>query len=63
MSVLFIALPVSLLIGVIAVITFVLQVKKGQFDDLETPSRRMLYDDVDAVRSSTESRSQSARDV
>ena len=47
MSVLYVALPVALVIALIAVITFVVQVRSGQFDDLETPPRRMLFDDVE----------------
>lgn len=47
MSVVYIALPVALLLGVIAVVAFVIQVRSGQFDDLETPPRRMLFDDVE----------------
>lgn len=47
MSVLYIALPIALFLALIAVIAFVLQVRSGQFDDLETPPRRMLFDDVD----------------
>lgn len=47
MSVLYIALPVALVLAVIAVVAFVVQVRSGQFDDLETPPRRMLFDDVE----------------
>jgi cbb3-type cytochrome oxidase maturation protein len=47
MSVLYIALPIALVLAFIAVIAFVVQVRNGQFDDLETPPRRMLFDDVD----------------
>ena len=47
MSVVYIALPVALILAIIAVIAFVVQVRSGQFDDLETPPRRMLYDDVE----------------
>lgn len=47
MSVLYIALPVALIVAAIAVIAFVYQVRSGQFDDLETPPRRMLFDDVE----------------
>lgn len=49
MSVLYIALPVALLLAAIAVIAFVVQVRSGQFDDLETPPRRILFDEVDSV--------------
>lgn len=52
MSVLFVAIPVALLISVIAVVTFVRQVRDGQFDDLETPPRRILFDDSDPVKRS-----------
>lgn len=48
MQVLLIALLVALLISLAAVIAFVFQVRAGQFDDLETPPRRMLFDDVEA---------------
>ncbi len=47
MSVLYIAIPVALLIAVISVTAFILQVRNGQLDDLETPPRRMLFDDVE----------------
>jgi len=60
MSVLYIALPIALVLAVIAVIAFVLQVRGGQFDDLETPPRRMLFDDVelDAEKKKSESKSE-----
>ena len=45
MSVLFIAVPVALLIAMLAIITFVRQVRSGQYDDLETPAYRMLFDE------------------
>lgn len=48
MSVLYVALPVALVLAAIAVVAFVVQVRTGQFDDLETPPRRMLFDDVDS---------------
>ncbi len=54
MNVLFIAIPVALLISLIAVIAFVYQVRSGQFDDLETPPRRMLFDDVEMKSKETE---------
>jgi Cu2+-exporting ATPase len=41
----YVAIPVALLIALIAVIAFVAQVRNGQYDDLETPARRMLYDE------------------
>ena len=56
MSVLYIALPIALLLVVVAVVAFVMQVRSGQFDDLSTPPRRMLFDDVEV-----ESRDQQAK--
>ena len=55
MSVIYIALPIALLVALIAVIAFVMQVRSGQFDDLETPPRRMLFDDVDTKPKKDES--------
>jgi cbb3-type cytochrome oxidase maturation protein len=45
MSVLYIAIPVALVVAAIAIVAFVVQVKTGQYDDLETPAHRMLFDD------------------
>jgi len=47
MSVLFVAIPVALILSLVAVIVFVRQVSSGQFDDLETPPRRILFDDAE----------------
>jgi cbb3-type cytochrome oxidase maturation protein len=51
MSVIFIALPIALLLGALAVAGFVTTVSEGQYDDLETPPQRMLCDDLE-VRTS-----------
>lgn len=45
MSVIYIALPVALLLALAAAVAFAACVRGGQFDDLETPPMRMLYDD------------------
>jgi cbb3-type cytochrome oxidase maturation protein len=45
MSVMFILLPVALLFAAVAVGVFVWAARAGQFDDLETPSIRILHDD------------------
>lgn len=47
MSVLFIALPIALVLGGIAVFAFVRAVRTGQFDDLDTPAARVVFDDAD----------------
>ena len=45
MSVIFIAIPVALLVAAFFIVAFVIQVQSGQYDDLETPPHRMLFDD------------------
>ena len=45
MTVLYIVLPLALLIGGAAVAAFVWTVRSGQLDDVDTPPRRILFDD------------------
>ena len=45
MSVIYVVLPLSLLLVAVAVAVFVWATRRGQFDDLETPAVRMLFDD------------------
>lgn len=45
MSVLFIALPVALALAGLAILAFTMSARGGQFDDLDTPPLRMLFDD------------------
>jgi cbb3-type cytochrome oxidase maturation protein len=45
MSVLFVLLPVALLFAGAALGVFLWAARAGQFDDLETPSVRILHDD------------------
>jgi cbb3-type cytochrome oxidase maturation protein len=50
MSVIYIVLPLALLLGGAALAAFLWAVRKGQFDDLETPAIRIaLEDDVTPV--------------
>ncbi len=46
MSVLYVALPVALLLGGSAMIACVVCIRRGQFDDLETPAVRMVIDET-----------------
>jgi len=48
MSVIFIVVPLATLVVLIAVIAFVISVRRGQFDDLDTPAVRMLHDEAPA---------------
>jgi cbb3-type cytochrome oxidase maturation protein len=45
MEVLFILIGVSFTVAVGFLVAFLISVKKGQFDDQETPAIRMLFDD------------------
>ena len=46
----FVLLPLALLIAAIAVGFFVWAARSGQFDDLETPAVRILFDDPPSPR-------------
>ena len=52
MSVIFVVVPLAALIGLVAVIAFVYSARRGQFDDLDTPAVRMLYDDTPVAATS-----------
>ena len=41
----FVLLPIALLFAAAAVGVFIWATRSGQFDDLETPSHRILHDD------------------
>jgi cbb3-type cytochrome oxidase maturation protein len=45
MEAIFVLLPLAVLIAAIAVGFFVWAARTGQFDDLETPAIRILFDD------------------
>jgi cbb3-type cytochrome oxidase maturation protein len=45
MSVIFLVLPLALLIVLGAVGAYIWAVRRGQFDDLDTPAVRLLHDD------------------
>ncbi|HID72147.1 MAG TPA: cbb3-type cytochrome oxidase assembly protein CcoS [Thermoplasmata archaeon] len=45
MSILFMLISISLFIAIIFFVIFIRSVKSGQYDDLYSPSVRMLFDD------------------
>lgn len=47
MSVLYIVLPLALLFAGLALTAFLWAVHRGQFDDLDTPAWRVVWDDED----------------
>ena len=50
METIFVLLPLALLIAGIALALFVWAARSGQFDDLETPAVRILFDDEEPQR-------------
>lgn len=50
METIFVLLPLALLIAAIAVGLFIWAAKTGQFDDLDTPAVRVLFDDEEPRR-------------
>lgn len=45
MSVVFLLLPLSLFLALCGLAGYIWALRRGQFDDLESPARRMLFDD------------------
>jgi cbb3-type cytochrome oxidase maturation protein len=45
MNVIYLLLPFAILLGLFFIGLFIWATKKGQYDDLDTPALRMLFDD------------------
>lgn len=45
MEIIYALVPLSILLIAIAIVIFNWAVKNGQFDDLDSPSHKILYDD------------------
>jgi cbb3-type cytochrome oxidase maturation protein len=52
MSVIYVALPLALLLGGSALVACIVCIRSGQFDDLETPSVRILIDEPAQTKAS-----------
>lgn len=50
MELVFVALPVALLIGGGALAAFVWAARDDQFEDLDTPPQRAIFDDLEVAR-------------
>lgn len=48
MELVYVALPVALLVGGAALAAFVWAARDDQFEDLDTPPRRAIFDDLEA---------------
>ena len=49
MTILYLILPLALIVAGAAVCAFVWTVRSGQLDDVETPPRRILFEDETAT--------------
>ncbi len=65
MSVLFVLLPLGLVLGGGALIACLWAVGRGQFDDMETPALRALFDDDGGAppKAARDENAQNSRDV
>lgn len=48
MGIIYVLLPLSVLLACGALCGYFWAVKRGQFDDLDTPARRVLFDEDDS---------------
>jgi cbb3-type cytochrome oxidase maturation protein len=63
METIFVLLPLALLIAAIAVGLFIWAARTGQFDDLDTPAVRILFDDEPPPRTGRDSSAPVRRSV
>ncbi len=49
MNVLYLLLPLALMLGLLGLILMIWAVKTGQFEDLEGPAQRILFEDDQAL--------------
>lgn len=54
MNIIELLLPMSIMLGTGFVVAFVFAVRSGQFDDVETPARRVLFEAPRAAKSNHE---------
>lgn len=48
MTTIYILIPISLLLLLVAILCFNWAVKTQQYDDLDSPANQILFDDIDA---------------
>ncbi|HXG31668.1 MAG TPA: cbb3-type cytochrome oxidase assembly protein CcoS [Thermodesulfobacteriota bacterium] len=54
MNILFLTLAISMAIALVFLVAFIWATKKGQYDDLITPSHRILIDDFETKKNRKE---------
>ncbi|WP_103864158.1 cbb3-type cytochrome oxidase assembly protein CcoS [Aquimarina sp. I32.4] len=60
MGVIYILLTISIVVAVVFFVSFIMSVRNGQYDDVYTPSIRMLFDD-ELIKESKEKSSESVK--
>ncbi|MEW7290001.1 cbb3-type cytochrome oxidase assembly protein CcoS [Aquimarina sp. 2304DJ70-9] len=60
MGVIYVLLTISIIVAIIFFVAFIFSVRNGQYDDVYTPSIRMLFDD-ELVKKSKEKSSVSTK--
>ncbi len=45
MNIIYLLLSISVIVAIIFFVAFIISVKRGQYDDVYTPSVRMLFED------------------
>ena len=56
MQVLFIVVPLAMVMAGLALGAFFVAVRRGQFDDLDTPRYRAIFDDAPEIKESSKLR-------
>lgn len=62
MNILYLLIPVSFLFLSIAVAGLIWSIKKGQYDDLDSPAHRILYDDDEHMMPSQQPKEKPEKD-
>ncbi|PKV48298.1 cbb3-type cytochrome oxidase maturation protein [Aquimarina sp. MAR_2010_214] len=60
MGVIYILLTISIIVAIVFFISFIISVRNGQYDDVYTPSVRMLFDD-ELIKESKKKSSESTK--
>lgn len=55
MNIIFLTIPLALILATFFVIAFIIAVKVGQFDDLETPAYKLLLEEKNNLKSKEQS--------
>jgi cbb3-type cytochrome oxidase maturation protein len=62
MNIIFLTLAVSIILALTFLVAFIWATKKGQYDDLATPSQRILIEDFETKKNHSKEDSINGRD-